>query len=121
MTEAAATDTTTDDGWEWAVVEIFGHRRHVGKTREVERYGAKMIRVDEPTITDGAVNFDSATWTSHFYGGGAIFSVQPTDEATALRIAARHYVRPAIPYRASDYNFDERDGDGTDQRDYEHG
>jgi hypothetical protein len=37
------------DGWEWAIVEIFGHRRHVGKSREEERFGAKMIRIDVPS------------------------------------------------------------------------
>lgn len=31
----------------YAVVEIFGHRRHVGRILEVERFGIKMLRVDE--------------------------------------------------------------------------
>jgi len=32
-TEEAAV-ATEDDGWDWCVVEIFGHRRHVGRVRE---------------------------------------------------------------------------------------
>lgn len=104
-------DATQTEGGEWAVVEIFGHRRHVGKTFEVDRFGAKMIRIDEPTLPDGAASFEGATWTTHYYGGAAIFSVQPTDEATALRLAVRHFVPRAIPYRASDYDFIGRDED----------
>jgi hypothetical protein len=34
------------DGWEWAVVEVFGHRRHAGRTREEERFGAKLRGCD---------------------------------------------------------------------------
>ena len=41
------------DGWEWAVLEVFGHRRHAGRIREVEQFGAKMVRVDIP-IFDAA-------------------------------------------------------------------
>lgn len=32
----------------WAIVEIFGHRRHVGIASEEERFGVKMLRIDVP-------------------------------------------------------------------------
>lgn len=70
-----------DEGWEWAVVEVFGHRRHVGRIREVERFGAKMMRLDVPKGDDPA----SQGWTSHFYAGGSLFSITPTDRESALR------------------------------------
>ena len=49
MTSDQTTQMPEDnDGWEWAIVEIFGHRRHAGRTREEERFGAKMLRIDIP-------------------------------------------------------------------------
>ena len=78
---------TADDGFEWAVVEVFGHRRHAGRIREEERFGAKMLRVDVPTEGDPA-----KAWATHFYGGAAIFSVSLSDMATVMRINA-----PATP------------------------
>src|SRR5258708_33559270 len=52
------------DGWEWAVGEVFGRRKHAGRTREVERFGAKMLRVDNPIKGDTANG-----WETVFYGG----------------------------------------------------
>lgn len=65
---------------EYAVVEIFGHRRHVGRILEVERFGTKMLRVDVPTDGDFAKGF-----VSHFYGGASIFGLTPTDLDTVQR------------------------------------
>jgi hypothetical protein len=83
------------DGWEWAIVEIFGHRRHVGKAREEERFGAKMIRIDVPKLGPAP---DEVTWSSHYYGGSSLFSYTPTDELTVMKYAERGYT-PAIPFR----------------------
>ena len=49
-----------NDGWEWMLIETMGHRRHWGRTRQEERFGAKMIRVDIPVKGDPAVH----GWTS---------------------------------------------------------
>lgn len=65
---------------EYAIVEIFGHRRHVGRIREVERFGAKLLRVDVPKDGDFA-----AGYISHFYGGASIFGMTPTDLDTVQR------------------------------------
>lgn len=81
---------SVDDGWEWAIVEIFGHRRHVGRTREEERFGAKMLRIDIPVDGDPAAN----GWRTHFYGGASIFSLSLTDEASAMK-ANKPYAPPA--------------------------
>lgn len=92
-----AADDHEADGWEWAVVEIFGHRRHAGRIREEERFGTKMLRIDVPTpAPDG-----SATWATHWYGGASVFSLTLADEATVLRLnrpyaaAARYLAPPA--------------------------
>ncbi len=44
--EAQPTTVDAEPKFEWAIVEIFGHRRHAGRTIEEERFGAKMLRVD---------------------------------------------------------------------------
>lgn len=70
------------DGWKWAIVEIFGHRCHAGRTPEEERFGSKMLRIDVPNKGDPAAH----GWTSHYYGGAAIFSFVLSDEASCLRV-----------------------------------
>lgn len=49
---------------EYALVEIFGHREHYAEISDVERAGAKLLRVH-----------DLDTDEVHFYGGAAIFSL----------------------------------------------
>lgn len=90
MADQNADDLQPDDGWEWAIVEIFGHRRLAGRAREEERFGAKMLRIDVPQKGDP----DAHGWVSHYYGGSSLFSYTPTDEATALR-ANRPYDAPS--------------------------
>lgn len=94
-----------DDGWEWAIIEIFGHRRLAGRAREEERFGAKLLRIDIP------LNADPAThgWRTHYYGGSSIFSFTPCDEATALR-ANRPVERPAL-FSARHRDPDDEDPD----------
>jgi hypothetical protein len=87
-----------DDGFEWAIVEIFGHRRHAGRTREEEKFGAKMLRIDVPNKGDPAAH----GWTSHYYGGAAIFSFSPTDEATALHINAPYAPASRLTFQPND-------------------
>lgn len=95
-------DETEDAGWQWARVEVFGHRQHYGRIREVEQFGTKMVRIDVPN--DGKPG--EKGWTTLFYGGGSIFSVILTDEATVM---TRN--RPYEPaYRAIASQVDE-DGD----------
>ena len=91
--EAAPTTEPQNDGWEWAIVEVMGHRRHAGRTREEERFGAKMIRVDVPIKGDPVAN----GWESHFYGGGSIFSMAPCTEAVARKMAEANRPRAYLP------------------------
>lgn len=113
MTETPepATATALPDGFEWAIVEIFGHRRHYGRAVEEERFGAKMLRVDVPTEGD-----PEKGWVSHYYGGSAIFSYTLTDEATVLRANAPWTPpRPAIAPPPDD-DFDDPDPDQAELR-----
>lgn len=125
MSETAETTAPESDGWEWAVVEIFGHRRHAGRTREEERFGAKLLRIDVPKIVNvgvdlgaeaGGGSFTSTAvvgWTTHYYGGSSIFSFTPTDEASALRINR--------PYASPSRYIAPPDDDGPDGSDFDMG
>lgn len=104
MTEAAI--EADDDGWEWAIVEIFGHRRHAGRTREEERFGAKMLRIDIPVKGDAPAN----GWQTHYYGGSSIFSFSLSDEATVMR-ANKPYEPPS---RMIAHDHDDHDDGGDD-------
>lgn len=110
MDAAATTETTSpDEGWEWAIVEVFGHRRHVGRAMEVERFGSKLIRIDVPKLGPGE---GEIAWSSHFYGGSAIFSYTPTDEKTVMNYAERvRATPPAIPYRDHGQSMDEAEAE----------
>lgn len=141
MSEATASETTIDSmarvlitetapepplstpapllppGFEWACVEVFGHRRHFGRCIEEERFGGKMLRVDVPTPTPEPTL--PIVWTTHYYGGAALFSYTPTDEATVMR-ANEPYVSPyakriPLPRPTSPEDDDEvLDGIGRD-------
>lgn len=99
----------TDTSYEWAIVEVFGHRRHVGRAMEVERFGAKMLRVDVPKLGPGE---SEVTWSTHLYGGSSIFSYTPTDEKTVMNYAERVRAAPAaIPYRDHGQTMEEAEAD----------
>ena len=98
--------TPEANGWEWAILEVFGHRKHVGRIREDERFGAKLLRIDVPNKGDP----DGHGWTTHWYGGASIFSMTMTDEASAMR-ANWPYEPPSqflMPPRSDDPFDDDR-------------
>ena len=65
---------------EFAIVEVFGHRRHAGRIAEVERFGAKFLRIDIPI--EGTF---TGLMRTLFYGGASIFSMTLCDKKTAER------------------------------------
>lgn len=73
-------------GDKWGVVEVFGHQRHAGILREVERYGAKMCEIETPAWERTRRSYqwrDGAEWEREIVerhgavtfrlGGAAIF------------------------------------------------
>lgn len=107
--QTAADSAQPDDDFEYAVVEIFGHRRHAGRTREEERFGAKMLRVDVPIVERCAPEADDGKpalriigWQTHYYGGAAIFSFSLTD-ANSVLLANRPRAEPSrLTYQPHD-------------------
>ncbi|MDR3488736.1 MAG: hypothetical protein P4M05_28015 [Bradyrhizobium sp.] len=104
MTGTGISNEPQSDGWEWAIVEIFGHRRHAGRTREEERFGAKMLRIDVPVKGNPAAN----GWETIYYGGSSIFSFALCTEASALQ-ANKPYEPPARYQLSGPNSYDHDD------------
>ncbi len=51
-TIATTADAPAEIPPEYAIVEIMGHRKLAGRILEVERFGAKLLRIDIPTDAD---------------------------------------------------------------------
>lgn len=97
----------------WACVEIFGHRKHYGRVKEVERFGTKMLRVDVPTATSAPLLGEAETFETFMYGGGAIFSLTPMTEEAARKWADSERPRPYRPLDRlppPEYGDDDDDG-----------
>ncbi len=78
---STTTETLPDnEGWEWCFLEIMGHRSHWGRSREEERFGSKMIRIDVPIEGDPVKG-----WTTHYYGGASIFSYSLVTEELVMK------------------------------------
>jgi len=67
----------------FAIVEIYGHRRHAGRVSEVLLAGREMLRIEVPQGGDW-----SAIETFE-YGGGAIFSIRRCTRAQAEEANSR--------------------------------
>ena len=103
------------DGWDWAMVEIMGHRSHAGRCREVEQFGAKMLRIDIPIKGDPANG-----WETRLYSGASIFSYTPTTEASVMRAnkpyeSAARYSLPKPEEDRDPFDTDEEDDAAGDQ------
>ncbi|CEJ15979.1 hypothetical protein BN1110_06330 [bacterium YEK0313] len=120
-----------EDGWDWGMLEIMGHRRHAGRYREEERFGSKMIRIDVPKViidrgddAGAPPVLKAETWQTHFYSGGAIFSLTPATEAAVLE-ANKPYESPyrarlpAPPSLDDASDFDSEDDPSFDDEDEE--
>lgn len=72
---------------EWALVELFGHQKIVGLVTEASMAGGAFLRVDVPAF-DGALAF------TRFFSPGAIYSINPLDEAVARGLMERYRNEP---------------------------
>lgn len=75
------TITATDDArlkGRYAVVEIMGHRRRVGRVSEIQKYGAAFCRVEPLLDADGTLG------PPEDYSGAAIFAEHEIPLAQAL-------------------------------------
>jgi len=75
----------------WARLELMGHRVRFGQVREVEQFGAKMLRIDvpNPAAPDQPM--------TEFYNGTAIYAVTPMSEQMCRDRIGDRDIRPPNP------------------------
>ncbi|MEI8288812.1 MAG: acetyltransferase [Verrucomicrobiota bacterium] len=76
---------------EWALVELFGHQKIVGKVSEASLAGGAFLRVDVPA-------FNGQPAFTRFYGPGAVYSINPVTEEIARGLADRYRNEPVSRY-----------------------
>lgn len=100
----------------WALVEIFGHRRHFGRVTEVEKFGTKMLRIDVPAAAAAPLLGEAESFETFFYGGGSIFGMTPMTEEACRKAAERDRPRPYTPIaRLPGPDFDDDSPDFGDE------
>lgn len=72
---------------EWALVELFGHQKIVGKVSEATLAGGAFLRVDVPA-------FDGHPGFTRFYGPGAVYSINPVSEEVARGLMTQYRNEP---------------------------
>lgn len=76
---------------EWALVELFGHQKIVGKVSEATLAGGAFLRVDVPAF-NGEAGF------TRYYGPSAIYSMSPVSEEIARGLMERYRNVPVSRY-----------------------
>jgi hypothetical protein len=75
----------------FAVVELMGHRRLAGYARQVELFGAPMLRLDVPAVEGHAA-------VTQYYGASSIYCLTPTTEEIVLAVCRRDHPAPVHRY-----------------------
>lgn len=94
----------------YALLELMGHRKRVGRVSEVEAYGGKLLRIDVlPAKPEGEVS-------TEYYGAASIYGISPVAEDVARDIARRYgnIERPRPATYALSAPVDRRDLYGLD-------
>lgn len=103
---------------EWALVELFGHQKIVGRVTDSTIAGGAFLRVDVPEIKG---EYASPAYT-RFFSPGAIYSINPLSEETARALLIQSRFRnepvdrfdlPQIAEKVQDAGEDNRYG-GTE-------
>jgi len=93
----------------WAILELFGHNILAGKVSEQIIAGQGFLRIDVPDV-------DSQKGFTKFYGPKAIYSLTPTDEATARAAARRMRAVPIEPWKINLPQIAEHTEDDDERR-----
>lgn len=76
---------------QWALVELYGHQRIVGRVREATIGGCSFVRIDVPAVGD-------AKEFTRYFGNNAIYSLNPISEDIAMQLAERCRNVPVSAY-----------------------
>lgn len=91
----------------WAVLELLGHRRHVGRVQTVTLAGTPMIRV---LALEWDAEAKAHKEREHFYAPSALYGFTPCteDEAhAAVKPTVYDYSTRQLPYRDPEYAADD--------------
>lgn len=98
----------------WAIVEMMGRQIIAGQITEVLVVGCPMLRVDVPGVP-ADLHHESISAYTRFIGAKALYSILPTDEASARHSVASLRARPVseyvIPHKAIAAPRDDDDDD----------
>jgi hypothetical protein len=86
-TERNMSNETKNGFNEWALVELMGHQKIVGRVSEASLAGGAFLRIDVPAADENKA-------FTRFYGPGAIYSINPIDEALAMRMIREYRNEP---------------------------
>lgn len=86
---------------EWAIVDLFGHRRIAGKISECMIAGAPFLRLDIPEEEDNV-------FTTQYYSPGAVYSMTPTDEQFVRQLAKQFRPEPVHRWQLPMFNQDHK-------------
>jgi hypothetical protein len=81
--------TTAFDSF--ALVELFGHQKIVGRVREASLAGGAFLRIDVP-------EFQGVKGFTRYYGPGAVYSINPVTEEVALDLLQYYHNPPVKEY-----------------------
>lgn len=96
---------------EWALVELFGHQKIVGRVTEATIAGGAFLRVDVPAVDENKA-------FTRFYGPSAIYSINPVTEEIALAMIKQYRNEPVsrfeLPQLAEKVNQDDEPEPSTE-------
>ena len=76
----------------WAFVELFGHQQMAGRVTERAFGSTTFFQIDVPGEQPGQIKY------TRIVNSSSVYSLSPTDEATARRLVARTYMPEPVPY-----------------------
>jgi hypothetical protein len=83
--------TTEQKFDEWAIVDVMGHQRFVGRVTEQVVAGQGFVRVDIPATEK------VAAWTK-LIGPGSIYAITPVTKDVAIAMAEKRNETPITPF-----------------------
>lgn len=76
---------------QWAIVDVMGHQRYIGRVTEQVVAGAGFVRVDVPETSK------QPAWTK-LIGTGSIYAISPVTEEIARAMAEQRQQAPIAAY-----------------------
>jgi histidyl-tRNA synthetase len=89
MSESTKSSNATFD--QWAIVDVMGHQRYVGRVTEEVIAGCGFVRIDIPAVEG------EPAWTK-LVGTSSIYAITPVEKDIAMALAARSRKRPVEAY-----------------------